>query len=340
MERTDKNLWYRVKRYPPQPNLYYPAITDQYKKTGIFSHEASTQPYAKIVSGGGDDKNVTFQLPRSNLQPILPQRVFKDLDPQTRVIGSLDLTKSDRQKTAVVESLQGLSDQISNFIATPKKDAAGNILIDPVTNKPIMESRRLDQILTVSQDALFKAMKDQNVVPTNHVTNIINSFTSTQIMNVLAKFRGIATEFPVMPLTDKTKAFSAAILNERMLDLSSAPQGIEDDIGAELNDEKMTDFEDDWDIPYTNTIFVSQGFSAAMWMASQQRKDHLKEYLMARLNRNPADHITTVAGRNIAVRDVARQFARDRLHVLNLRTLNFIRPGTPAAGILLRALHS
>lgn len=326
MERLDKNLWYRVKRFHPQPNLMYPPITDQYRKTGKFSHEASTQPFAKLVSGTGDDKNVSFQLPRNNLQPILPQRAFRDLDPQTRVRGGLDLTKGERQQTKIIKALEGTSDLISDFLSTPKKNADGTIKLDPTTNLPIMEIRSLAEILAVSQQALFKALKDQNVAPTRNVTLIINSFTSVQIQNVLAKFRGIMREFPAITAEDKSKAFSAAILDERMRDLTSAPDGVEDAIGDELVEEKMTDFEDDWNIPYTADMFPRMGFTPTQWHSGYEAQKNVTEYVLARLKRNPDERVKTINGSEIRVEDMARQFAKDRNHIFNLRTLQFVRP--------------
>lgn len=344
MDRLDKNLWYRVKRYPPQPTyIKGGTITTQYKKTGLFSHEASTQPYQKLSTGSGNDKNVTFQLPRENLQPILPQRTFKDLDPESRVIGSLDLTKGDRQKTAVVEGLQGLSDQIGKFMSTPRLGADGLPLIDPISNQPIMEARSLQQILTVSHKALLKALKDNNVSPSTNVKNIVISFTSVQILNVLAKFRGIMSTQPNITQNQKEQQFTAAILNERMLDLSSAPEGIEEDIGASLVDDNLTQFTDNWDIPYTADMFPFQGYTGVRYRASEENRAQLKEYVMARLKRNAGQHLVSVTASPLAVRDMARQFAAGALprnHTLDLATLIFHRPGDAMATTLINDAHA
>ncbi len=338
MERLDKNLWYRVKRFAPQPNLLYDPITDNYRKTGVMRVEASTQPYAKYVSGTGDDKNIKFQLPRNNMQPILPQRTFKDLEPQSRVRGGLDLTKGERQQTKIIQALQGTSDLIKGFISTPKLNPDGSVMIDPVTNEPVMEQKPLKDIISVSQEALLKALSDQNVSVTNNVSTIIKSFTSVQIQNVLAMFRGIVRQYPNITPADKAKAFNTAIINERMYDLSSAPAGVEDAIGDELVEEKMTEFTANWDIPYTATMFPQMGFEPVQWNASMEAENQLKEYIMVRKRLDPTLHVRTVTGRRIdRTADIARQFAGDRLHIFNLRTFQFVRPPPDNAGRLVMA---
>lgn len=342
MERLDKNLWYRVKRYPPQPDLSYPVVTEHYKKTGVMRDEASHQYFNRHLSGGAVDKNIYHRMiPFKAKQPTLPKRVIKDLDPQSRIRGQLDLTKKERQQSAIIKSLQGTSDLIRNFISSPKIDLQGNAVLDPITNQPIMERKNLKDILSVSQNALFKILTDSDVVINVNVRNIIVSFTSVQILNVLAKFRGIVSEFPNMSQDDKGTAFRGAIIEERMRDLSSAPAGMEDILGTELDEEKMTEYTDNWDIDYTTDIFPTRGFTPNQWtQGGWDAQRTVEAYVLTRLKRNPGQSIKTVDGNNIIFREMSRQFSADRQHVFDLQTLQFVRPTDATAMTAMATAHS
>ena len=341
MERLDKNLWYRVKRYPEQPSFRMGNdISRQFRNTGIDSHEASTQPFAPYLYGTGSDKNLSFQMPNKSLIPKFKKRVFKNLDPQARIIGSLDLTKEERQQTAVIRSLQGMTDLIKDFLSTPKTDFQGNPMLDPITNRPLMETRTLTQMLYVAQNVLLEAMEQNNITPTPKIKLIIKSFTTAQALNILANWRQIVEDFPNQTKDEKERDFNAVVIKERMEDLTSASQKVSDAVGKHLVEEKATKFGRDWDTPHTKTIFPHRGFTREDWKRNDESPDHLKEYLMARKGFDSSMVPKSSGGKTLPISkvDLGREFARG--HLFDLERLKFITPRSAQYKVYATTPHS
>lgn len=339
MERLDKNLWYRVKRFSPQPNLQFDPITENYRKTGIMRREASHQPGLNAHVTGGEDQNLFFRMPNKSYQPNLPKRVFNDLDPKTRISRRLPRTRAERQQSAVVRSLQSISDSMNAFISTPELDNEGNPILDRDGN-PKMKIRTLNEILTVSHESLIKALNENNVAINNNLTIIIGSFSSIQIANILAKLRGITARFPDQNQLDRDRMFKGAIIEERLLSNDELPNSVEHAIGEELEEKGMSDMTDNWDIPYTADFFPARGFTRNDW-ADARKEIKVKEYILGRQARAPGLHVMSSGGiplDNMFI--VARQFAPDRQHVLDLQTLQFIAPTNVSGMARVAQAHS
>ena len=102
----------------------------------------------------------------------------------------------------------------------------------------------------------------------------------------------------------------------------------------------MTDFTDNWDIPHTTDIFPTRGFGPDQWNASANEQINLTEYLNVRLSRNPDEVIQSVLDKPLTSMEVARQFSKDRRHILDLQNLRFYFPNSSFGKVLLTRLHS
>lgn len=317
----DQNLFYHVRRggnLPVFKKGNY--ISGLYKKTGKFNNEASIQgsPY----TGGGPDANIFFRRPNKRLQPILRKRIFKDLDPATRVIGSLDLTKKERQVTAQIESIQGLEDMIKNFMKTPRLHDDGSPVIDPLTGDIEFEMRTLNDIIKVSQATIFEALKKNNVVPNQRITNIIFSFNADNVKNLLNKYQAILAQFPNVTQVQKDDLFTAAIINERLENIDNIPPAVDVDLGEELERKDMA-IPDSWDEAGLERIYPLQGYRQRQWnSASSIDRIGLKAYILKRQS-TTANRLRTVNDVGIPMQMLGLQFSHG--HVLDLDSLKFLR---------------
>jgi len=300
----DQNLFYHVNRggyFPTLKKGEY--ISDEYKKTGKFNNEASIQGYGHV--GGQPDANIFFRRREKRLQPILRKRTFKDLDPLTRVIGRLDLTKKEKQATSVITSLQGLRDMISNFIRTPKLHPDGTPVINPRTGEPEFEMRTLDEIVQVSHSALFEALKKNNVVPNPRIANIILSFNSINIGNVLQQYQMILATQPAITQANKDLLFTAAIVAERAKKLKEMPVNVEAPMAAEVDEGKDLGIPDNWDDRGAEIAlhFPTQGYRRGQWdAASPAERTYLGLYILGRMG-GTANRLRDLAGNRINMSD-------------------------------------
>lgn len=325
----DKNLWYRYNRgnFRQQEPLKRGGLDLNslvLQRTGKFYSESPSQNYDNVQIIGGEDKNLFFRRPSKRLQPILQKRLFKDLEPASRVIGSLDLTKKQRQASMVISGIQNISDVISNFLKTPKLHADGSPILNPITNQPEFETRSLHEVMAVSHQALSSALKQNNIVPSENIKLIIPTFTTQNVMNILNKFQVIIERNPGITPQHKREQFMAAILQERLKDVSNVhiPE-VEQAIANEIVDEKEINVPIDWDEKEASDLFPTRGFKPAQWKASQRDKMSLAAFVYAKQKR---DNISLRSSGNFPIQPRMMGVMFDKGHILDLDRLKFRKP--------------
>lgn len=327
----DKNLFYHTRRNRlKEPVKRGLTVSSTYKRDGVFNNEASVQGYGYIQRKA--DKNIFFRrAEQKRLQPILQKRVFKDLDPQTRAMGSLDLTKEERRAGQVVEGIEATRKLLDDFIKTPRMNADGSPVLG-IDGKPEFEHRSLAEILQVSQEALFGLLKGNNVVPSANLTRIIYSFTHLEIKNVINKLKAIVVNDPAITQAAKNRLFKAVLLVERLRDMEPVEREIADIVGQETTDQGNV--EDNWAHVMYLVAFPFRGFTQAMWTISKRRQMTLKGYVSTRENRT-ANQLMSLNGARIVPGRMGTFFAMN--HVLDLQTLRFYRHDATSVAIRAQA---
>lgn len=314
---TDRNLFYQTRRSqliePLKPGL---AISSVYKRDGVFNNEASVQGYGYIREK--KDKNIFFQRIKKR-QPILHKRIFKDLDPQSRALGSLDLTKEQRRAGAVLEGIEATRKLLDDFIKTPKLNVDGSQVIG-IDGKPEFVHRSLTEVLKVSQEALFEQLKNNNVVPSENLTRIIFSFTHIEISQILMKMKAIIENDPAITNNAKRIQFKGAVLTKRLEDMAPVDNRVLNDaIGQEATDQNI--IENDWTHAIYAVIFPFRGVTMAQYdNYSNRDKMTLNSYISAREN-STGNQFQTVNGAPALQRMVGLFFSMG--HVFDLQTLHF-----------------
>lgn len=369
-DKKDSNLWYHTydgrfrQREPLKRGL---EISDEYKKTGKFNNEATHQNYqdymplrldtragleedieeltgkgayktklpekeaakTSVIKGGGD-RNIFYRRRKKRKQPILRKRVFKDLEPGSRVVAKLDLdlTKKEKQATMITEGIQGMLDLITKFIRTPKLHPDGRPLLNPITNKPEYEIRSVHEILAVAHTSLMKALENNNIVPSDNIKQISLSFTQNNVQNILYKFQAIVENNPAITQTEKKDQFLATILQERLKDMSDVKEkAVEVALGDELVDEKEIKIPDNWDEKGQEGLFPTRGFKASQWVNHPMDQMSLNAYILNR-SKKTGRALATVTATPIELRLVGLQFSKG--HILDLDRLKFRRKGDVA----------
>lgn len=168
---SDRNLYFQMlNNNRQQRKLQRPLLRGNYlpeRKPGDpFYGNAIYQE--NQLQFGGADKNLFFQMQEKGkvrLVPFMLKRQFKDLEPSSRIIGSLDTTKEERQASSLVKGIQNISSLLDAFISEPETDASGNPIFDDSGNIKT-KKKNLSDILTVARDSV-KEMLTQAQVPAN-----------------------------------------------------------------------------------------------------------------------------------------------------------------------------
>lgn len=327
VNHSDRNLFFNVNRENlRQPVTYGNYIPESYYKNGRFTKEAAARQYP-VQLGKGGDKNIFFKT-KKRKTPFLPKRLFKDLEPQSRVLGKLDKTKKELQATAVLKNLEEVQKTLLGFLQTEKTDAAGNVIIDPVTNKPTMEVRTLNQVLKASEEAIYKIFRNNNIAVNPNLNMIINSFNNQNVLNTIGRFRDIEVARPNLPPDDRAALYRGVVINERMRDMErvQAEEKLFEAVGNEVVDEKM--IEDDWKGAGYEQEHLSPRFMTSGNMHDIVQKEiKLAQFIMTRSRTALAPELTSVNGIPISPRVQGMQLARNWQlgHYLNLDTLRFTR---------------
>lgn len=328
----DGNLFYHTRRNqlfePVKRNL---EISTTYKRDGLFNNEASVQGYGYIKRKG--DSNIFFRREQKRLQPILQKRVFKDLDPQSRAIGSLDLTKEEKRAGDVLAGIEATRKLLDDFIKTPKLNTDGTPVIG-LDGKPEFEHRSLTEILRVSQDALFETLKHNNVIPSENLILVIYSFTHLEIDSLLQKLKAIISNDPNINDVNKRIQFKAAVLAKRLEDMQPVESRLLNDaIGQEATDQGH--IQNNWTHAIYGDIFPFRGLTAAQYNNFTKRRRYiLNSYISSREN-STGNQFQTVGGNAALQRMVGLFFSMG--HVLDLGTLRFRQFAT--SGVIRAQAH-
>lgn len=302
------------------------------KKGGYINFEiaATNQDWSRIPRPSGRDQNIFFRV-RKTLQPTLRTRVFKDLEPLSRFIGSLPTTKKERQANAVVAAIEGILNSLKAFISTPEVDDQGNPVLDPITNKPVMRVRTITEVLEVAHGALNQVYTQNNVVLSPVFQQIVRSFTVASSVNVIESVKNIMKVNPNMPQNEKNLTFKNEILAERVDtdDEVKAHTPLSEAIPQAILEQKTNDGE--W-----RGVFVDKWIRPNQWrviIANKRLKLALIDIITNREDSTNAK-LRTVLGTRLSypetgslLQQMGMEFGvRGGGALLNLETLRFIIP--------------
>lgn len=295
----------------------------------ILEFGATKQDWSQIERPSGRDQNTFFRL-RKTLQPTLRTRIIKDLDPLTRVIGSLPTTKKERQATTVVAAIEGILTGLKNFMSSPVKDATGNPVIDPITNRPVIQVRTITEILEVSHALLGQMFLQNNVVLGPVFQNIVNSLTVESTVNIMENIRDIVKLNPGMSEAEKSKVWKNEIMVERIDkdDEVKANSKLSEDIPKAILDQKTND--GDWKKILAPLELPDGLLRPVQWRQFDKRKRYmLIDFITTLESRDPDVRLFGVTGTRLSYpssgdlsRALGRQFGNDAFLVL--RSLEFI----------------
>ena len=259
---SDRNLYFQMlNNNRQQRKLQRPLLRGNYipeRKDGEpFYGNAVVQKHQ--LSFGGADKNLFFQMQEKGkvrLVPFMLKRQFKDLEPESRIIGSLDTTKEERQASSLVKGIQNISSLLNSFLSEPQTDSAGNIILDAEGN-PKIKIRNMRDQLTVARDAVREMLK-QTQVPTNDDNEkLIEILTIDDSKGILADAEQVigASYWDQASQEEKSHLIKDIIIKESIPDVDEGSLYIDltdaqwADEGDELSGEK-----DDWQIRVLNIL--------------------------------------------------------------------------------------
>lgn len=317
MNSRDKNTFFRVNRGH--------LIDEQLEGNQlIFDIESTRQKFSNIPRPAGRDKNTFFRV-RKTLQPTLRTRIIKDVDPLSRVVGSLPTTKKERQADAVVASIEGILNTITGFMSAPVLDNAGNPVIDPITNQPVMKLRSISNILDVVHAGLNQAFVQNNIVLSPAFIAIANSLTVESTIQVMENIKDITKLRPNLTTQEKTTVWKNEIIAERIDkdEEIKANTEVARAIPEAIIEQKTNNGE--WRGLYPDNLLRPQQWNA---MNSRQRTA-LIDFISTRESRTGSE-LTSVMGNRLSyntIGPIKAQMTRDfnRNAILNLDTLQFVR---------------
>ena len=193
---SDRNLYFQMlNNNRQQRKLQRPLLRGNYlperENNEPFYGNAIIQKHQ--LSFGGADKNLFFQIQEKGkvrLVPFMLKRQFKDLEPGSRIIGSLDTTKEERQASSLVKGIQNISSLLNSFLSEPETDSVGNIVLDS-DGSPKYKTRSMQDQLLVARDAI-KLMLQQVQVPINdNQSSIIDTFDVDDSKSILSKAENV-----------------------------------------------------------------------------------------------------------------------------------------------------
>ena len=315
---SDRNLYYRIQREKLQEPLIRANVLPS-RSNSLFYPSLKYAEYKKPT--GGADKNLFYQLQdkgKTATMPFLQKRTFKDLDPQTRVIGKLDLTKEQVQRTNLLKSIQSISVLLNDFISSPQTDELGHIVLNPLTNKPRMKKRTLDELLKVAHDSVREMFHDLNISLNNNQEILIDTLSVDEAKSVLTNTESIISN--ESQRTDP-EVFLENLLNEKIGNLDE--KTTEEEVGAiqtEILDSK--DIKGDWkDDKFPNRYMAPEAYKKL----DIAQKNNLVQFIYKREN-NMGNKLTNARGENPEFRNYGRtlgaNFGRDKY--LDLEDLRFV----------------
>ena len=322
IRHSDKNLSFHISRgkfIDPQRKAWY--VPESAKKTGRFDIQAKWRDFP-AVSGGGD-QNIQWVMYDKGLkrkQPTLHRRLFKDLDPKSRILGRLDITKRQRQNTLLVESLNKINKDLDEFLRTPELDADGIPVVDEKTGETRLVLRTPDNQLRAAHFAIRDALQAAGVQVGPNYIQVIRNFTVPQSQEVV---RNVADVIIADPGADSAVVRQRAAAVPLMNALRDADE-LEDPadqkaLADEAIDRKLVEA-DDW---------KGAGFPARYFSPQQYKADRgqLRAFAVRRLREvlAPQTKVLTVYGS--PTWRLGTYFAMG--HWLDLDRLRFIHDTNP-----------
>ncbi len=239
---SDRNLYFQMLDHNRQQRkLQEPLIRGNYlPNTEPFYGQATYQK--NQLQFGGADKNLFFQMQEKGkvrLVPFMLKRQFKDLEPGSRIIGSLDTTKEERQASALVKGIQNISSLLNSFLSEPETDSVGNPVLDSEGN-PKFKIRSMQDQLTVARDSV-KLMLQEVQVPSNALQNsLIDTFDVDDSKSILSNAETVISHssWDEASQEEKSSLMSDILANEAIESLPLSEMKIDRDLTeAELLDE-------------------------------------------------------------------------------------------------------
>lgn len=315
MHSRDKNLIFKYSReklIAPQPkaNLYIPYI------------EGTKQNWERVPITTGTDQNTFFRVNKTP-QPILRTRIFKGIpDPLSSTIGQLPKTTKERQSLQIVGSIEGILKSLRTFMSTQEVDALGNVVLDPLTNRPVIVVRNIEDILRIAHTAIADIFAAAGVIPNPNQLVIINSFTVNSSVIVAEQLRDLEKIQPDRAQAEREQLYVDAIIKERLrLDDQILPATPVVAALTEAIEEQKID--DDWN---NHAEYTQQHFSPNMWRdASIMQRADLKQFIATREETQATNFFTeqgTVIGVPARGLTMGRQFAAG--HYIDLDGVEFV----------------
>lgn len=326
---TDRNTFFNVRRENLQ-SLRHPlkrgnTIPESYKESGMFYDEKAWQPFPKVYGGAGQtadghssDKNIFFQT-RIRQEPFLRKRIFKDLEPESRVVGKLAITKKERDAENMLKSVGGIGVLLTDFLSTPSLDLSGKPIIDPITNKPVMVKRSLFEVLQVAQSSIFRLFQELDIPVSPTMNTIIKSFSVRDSADILQRAQEVIRSDPNRTIAERSAIVKHAVLNEKLLDESKIDEpALVRAIRAEVLEQKISpgDEKDD-----AVKLFIRPVDWTAM---NLDQKAHVYAYIITREDKTTRE-LRGLAGNRIDIwTDKPVIGAQFRNRYLNTNTLRFV----------------
>ncbi len=286
---SDRNTFFNVRREHLQ-SLRHPlkrgnTIPESYKDSGVYYDEKSWQPFPRVYGGAGQtqtgyssDKNIFFQVPIRQ-EPFLRKRVIKDLEPGSRVVGQLAITKKERDAENMLKGINALGTLLTNFLSAPVVDPVTGVpIIDPITNKPVMQKRSLHQVLEVTQATVRQLFKDLSIPVSPTMNIVMNGLSIQNTQNVVNRTGELVKALPNITIADRNALVKRVTLNERMDTDIENPEEVAAVI-AENSEQKIStgDEKDDYIAIFRGVI------TPRNWVnMSNDQKGHLKSYIIER----------------------------------------------------------
>lgn len=315
LHSRDKNLIFNYNRerlIEPQSksNLYIPYV------------EGIKQKWKQIPIPSGKDKNTFFRVNKTP-QPILSKRLVGAIDPLSGTVAKLPKTVKERQAAGIVASMEGILEGLRNFMSSPEVDAQGNVVIDPISNQPVIKVRTIIEILAIAHAALIDAFMAGGVIANNSQVTIMQSMTVNSSILVVEQLRDLEKVQPNRPQAERSQLYGDAIIKER-LRLDDQIQVGDPVIPALIQAVDDQNIDDDW---HNHAIYTQNHVKPADW-TNHPRPDpwrlDLLQFIMARESQQGIMLATVNAVPiPIPVRSLLMggEFSRNRY--LNLTTLAF-----------------
>lgn len=315
LHSRDKNLIfnYNRERYiEPQSksNLYIPYV------------EGTKQNWRQIPVPSGQDQNTFFRVNKTP-QPILSTRLVGAIDPLSGTVAKLPKTVRERQAAGIVSTIESILTGLRAFMTSPERDADGNIVIDPITNKPVVKVRTIAEILVIAHTSLIDAFNAGGVVPDNNQLLIMQSLTVNSSILVVEQLRDLEKVQPGRPQAERSELYADAIIKERLRTDDQIRPGdpVEAAIVAAIDEQNIPD---DWQ---NNEIFTQQYFTPDTWeeRTKSQRGD-IRQFITKRES-NQGLTLTTFLGAGLSpvagrAANMTNEFRRTKY--LDLESLRFV----------------